>query len=112
MKKSRTKGTPAERISADEILPQYDFKRSAPNKFASRYAAGSAVVVLEPDVAAAFPSSGEANEALRALAGLYGPANATIGPAISEYWLACASCVRKVKRWSSWCQPSTGWAAS
>jgi hypothetical protein len=38
--------------------------------FASRYAAGSAVVVLEPDVAAAFPSSGEANEAWRALAGI------------------------------------------
>jgi len=36
----------------------------------SRYAAGSGVVVLEPDVAAAFPSSGEANEALRALAGI------------------------------------------
>ena len=70
MKKSRTKGTPAERVATDEILPQYDFKRSAPNKFASRYAAGSAVVVLEPDVAAAFPSSGEANEALRALAGI------------------------------------------
>jgi hypothetical protein len=27
-------------------------------------------VVLEPDVAAAFPSSAEANEALRALAGI------------------------------------------
>jgi hypothetical protein len=55
---------------ADEILPEYDFRRSAPNKYASRYLAGSTVVVLEPDVAAAFPSSGEANEALRALAGI------------------------------------------
>lgn len=35
---------------------------------ATRYAAGSIVVVLEPDVAAVFPSAGEANEALRALA--------------------------------------------
>ena len=70
MKKSLSKGVPAERVDADEILPEYDFKRSLPNKFASRYAAGSAVVVLEPDVAAAFPSSGEANEALRALAGI------------------------------------------
>ena len=35
-----------------------------------RYAAGSLVVVLEPDVAAAFPSAGQANEALRALAGI------------------------------------------
>ncbi len=54
----------------DEILPEYDFSRSRPNKYASRYAAGSIVVVLEPDVAAAFPSAGEANEALRALAGI------------------------------------------
>ena len=70
MKKSPSKGVPAERVDPDEILPEYDFKRSSPNKFASRYVAGSAVVVLEPDVAAAFPSSGEANEALRALAGI------------------------------------------
>jgi hypothetical protein len=58
------------RVDADEILPEYDFSRARPNRFASRYAAGSMVVVLEPDVAAAFPSAGEANEALRALAGL------------------------------------------
>ena len=70
MKKSLSKGVPADRVDADEILPEYDFKRGAPNKFASRYAAGSAVVVLEPDVAAAFPSSGEENEALRAQAGI------------------------------------------
>ena len=70
MKKSLGKGVLADRVDADEILPEYDFKRGSPNKFASRYAAGSAVVVLEPDVAAAFPSSEEANEALRALAGI------------------------------------------
>jgi hypothetical protein len=63
MKKSPSKGVPVNRVDADEILPEYGFKRGSPNKFASRYAAGSAVVVLEPDVAAAFPSSGEANEA-------------------------------------------------
>jgi hypothetical protein len=40
------------------------------NVSASRYAGGSAVVALEPDVAAAFPSPGEADEALRALAGI------------------------------------------
>jgi hypothetical protein len=37
---------------ADEILPEYDFSGAAPNKYASRYAAGSAVVVLEPDLSA------------------------------------------------------------
>ena len=70
MKKSVSKGVVADRVAADEILPEYDFKRSSSNKFASRYAAGSTVIVLEPDVAAAFPSSGEVNEALRALAGI------------------------------------------
>jgi hypothetical protein len=70
MKGSPIKRKATSRPDADEILPEYDFSRGAPNKYASRYAAGSAVVVLEPDVAVAFPSSGEANEALRALAGI------------------------------------------
>ena len=72
---SARRATPRERkatgrADAGEILPEYDFSRASPNKYASRYAAGSAVVVLEPDVAAAFRSSKEANEALRALAGI------------------------------------------
>ena len=67
MKKSPTKDKATNRTDADEILPEYDFSRATRNKYASRYAAGSAVVVLDPDVAAAFPTSGEANEALRAL---------------------------------------------
>ncbi len=44
---------------ADEILPEYDFSRASRNKYASRYAAGSVVVVLDRDVAGAFPTSGE-----------------------------------------------------
>src|ERR1017187_6595448 len=64
------KGGAADGAGADEIPPEYDFSRATRNHYASRYAAGSAVVVLEPDVAAAFPTSGEANEALRALAGI------------------------------------------
>ena len=54
----------------DEILPQYDFTNAEPNKYAARYAAGSSVVVLDPDVAKAFPSASEVNAALRALAGI------------------------------------------
>jgi len=69
-KKTRAKRNAAGQTGIDEILPEYDFSRASRNKYASRYAAGSTVVVLEPDVAAAFPSSGEANEALRALAGI------------------------------------------
>jgi hypothetical protein len=70
MKKSLNKAEVVNPVDADEILPEYDFSRTSPNKYASRYTKGSAVVVLEPDVAAAFPSPGEANEALRALAGI------------------------------------------
>ena len=70
MNKAKRKVSESGRADVDEILPQYDFSRARPNKYASRYAAGSIVVVLEPDVAAAFPSAGKANEALRALAGI------------------------------------------
>lgn len=70
MKKALSKVAPADRADADEILSEYDFKHGSPNRFASRYATGSSVIVLEPDVAAAFPSAAEANDALRALAGI------------------------------------------
>jgi hypothetical protein len=70
MKRTRNTGQAADPTGIDEILPEYDFSRVSRNKYAVRYAAGSPVVVLEPDVAAAFPSSEEANEALRALAGI------------------------------------------
>jgi hypothetical protein len=70
MKKHASKRQAAKPVDADEILPEYDFSGASPNKYASKYAAGSAVIVLEPDVAAAFPTAGEANEALRALAAL------------------------------------------
>lgn len=70
MKKEHRKGRKTNRVGVDEILPEYDFTRARRNKYASRYATGSVVVVLEPDVAAAFPGSREANDALRALAGI------------------------------------------
>lgn len=70
MKREQNKSREAGRVDPDEILPEYDFSRSRPNKYASRYAVGSIVIVLEPDVAAVFPSAGAANEALRALAGI------------------------------------------
>lgn len=70
MKKGRGKRSGVDRVAADEILPEYDFSRARPNKYASRYSKGSVVVSLDPDVAAVFPSAGQANEALRALAGI------------------------------------------
>lgn len=50
------------------MLPEYDFSRARPNKYASRYAKGALVVTLDPDVAAVFRGADEVNEALRALA--------------------------------------------
>jgi hypothetical protein len=63
-------GRGRETVGPGEILPEYDFSRSRRNEYAARYASGRIVVVLEPDVAAAFPSSDKANKALRALAGI------------------------------------------
>ena len=70
MKKATGKRRPLSRTAEDEILPEYDFSRARPNKYASRYAKGGLVVTLDPDVAAAFPGARKANDALRALAGL------------------------------------------
>ena len=70
MKKGKAKKPARDRVPVDEILPEYDFSGARPNRYASRYGKGSIVVTLDPDVAAAFPSAGQANEALRALAGI------------------------------------------
>ncbi len=70
MKKQHSKTQRTDRVEKDEILPEYDFSRGRRNRYASRYAAGSVVVVLDPDVAAAFPNSRVAKAALRALAAI------------------------------------------
>ena len=68
MKKAKPKKMRSRRVGVDDILPEYDFSRSRPNKYASRYAKGALVVTLDPDVAAIFPGAREANDALRTLA--------------------------------------------
>ena len=52
----------------DELRPEYDetmLKNGVRGKYAKQYAAGTNIVRLEPDVAAAFPSEQAVNEALR-----------------------------------------------
>jgi hypothetical protein len=56
---------PRERRS--EMLPEYDFSKGVRGKYAKRYAEGSNVVVLSPDVARVFRTSESVNEALRTL---------------------------------------------
>lgn len=48
-----------------EMLAEYDFSKGVRGKYAKRYAAGSNIVVLSPDVAKVFPDSESVNEALR-----------------------------------------------
>ena len=47
---------------------EYDFSKGVRGKYADRYAKGSNVVVLDPDVAEVFPDSESVNKALRAIA--------------------------------------------
>jgi hypothetical protein len=50
-----------------DMLDEYDFSKGVRGKYAQRYAEGTNVVVLAPDVAAVFPNAESVNEALRAL---------------------------------------------
>lgn len=56
-----------EHNSEEVMLDEYDFSGGVRGKYARRYAEGSNVVVLSPDVAEAFPDSRAVNEALRSL---------------------------------------------
>jgi hypothetical protein len=53
----------------DELRPEYDMKSllkgGARGKYAARYNAGTNLVLLEPDVAKAFPNDKAVNEALK-----------------------------------------------
>ncbi len=53
-----------------DIGPEYGFSAGVRGKYSKRYAEGSNVVVLDPDVVDLFPDSASVNRALRALAGI------------------------------------------
>ena len=50
-----------------DMLDEYDFSKGVRGKYAKRYAEGTNVVVLSPDVAEVFHDSESVNEALRVL---------------------------------------------
>jgi hypothetical protein len=53
-----------------DMLPEYDFaklKGGVRGKYAARYRAGTNLVLLDPEVHKAFPTSAAVNEALRAV---------------------------------------------
>jgi hypothetical protein len=68
MKKSRSKVS-----EPDAMRDEYDFRGGVRGKYARRYAQGTNVVVLDPDVAAVFPDAASVNRALRQVAGLPQP---------------------------------------
>jgi hypothetical protein len=49
------------------IRSEYDFSGGVRGKYAKRFAQGTNVVLLEPDVASAFPTARAVNAALRKL---------------------------------------------
>ena len=49
------------------LLTEYDFSKGIRGKYAKRYAEGTNVVVLDPDVAAYFPDHQDVNASLRSL---------------------------------------------
>ena len=53
---------------SSDMLAEYDFSRGTRGKYARRYSKGSNVVMLEPDVAKAFPNAEAVNRSLRGLA--------------------------------------------
>ena len=50
-------------------LPEYDFSRGVRGEYAYRFAEGTNLVKLEPDVAKVFRDSASVNRALRRLVG-------------------------------------------
>ncbi len=51
----------------DDMREEYDFSNAVRGKYVKRFPADTVMVVLDPDVAAAFPDSQSVNEALRVL---------------------------------------------
>ncbi|MBD1869827.1 hypothetical protein H6F95_21485 [Cyanobacteria bacterium FACHB-471] len=52
----------------DELRPEYDFTQmKGGGKYVERYRSGTNLVLLDPDVAQAFPNDVAVNEALRLL---------------------------------------------
>ncbi len=68
--KKATKSTRAKKVSPrndeDEMRAEYDFSGGVRGKYAKRYAEGTNLILLDPDLAAEFPDSRSVSRALRA----------------------------------------------
>lgn len=54
-----------DRSNETDMRDEYDFSNGERGKYAERFSRGSNVVVLDPDVAAEFPTHESVNNALR-----------------------------------------------
>jgi len=70
MKKAETKTRARRDPNRDTMRSEYDFSQAVRGVTAARYAQGTNVVVLDPDVVRIFPTAAAVNEALRALGGI------------------------------------------
>ena len=61
---------PEKRDAVHELRAEYDFSEGQRGEYAARFKEDAKVVVMEPDVAAVFPTSEAVNAALRKVAGL------------------------------------------
>lgn len=61
--------TKSRSAAADKLRPEYDLgallKHGVQGKYAARFRKGTYLVLLDPEVAEAFPSASDVNEALR-----------------------------------------------
>ncbi|MEO7724212.1 MAG: hypothetical protein ABIU29_05920 [Chthoniobacterales bacterium] len=93
----------------DADMPaEYDFSHGVRGQYAHRYAQGSNVVVLEPDVARAFPNAEAVNSSLRALAQIISQAKACASevgirgaaPEVIEELIGQKRCSQNRSSWS------------
>jgi hypothetical protein len=58
---------PKRNAPEDGMRSEYDFSGAVRGKYLDRYRSSSNIVVLDPDVSAAFPNAASVNDALRML---------------------------------------------
>lgn len=65
----KTSSSKIKNTTFEDLLPEYhfDYRKSRPNRFASKIGKESRIVVLDPDVSQVFDTSESVNKVLRAL---------------------------------------------
>ena len=61
------KKAPSKRVSSSSMRAEYDFSNGIRGKYVDSYRAGTNLVLLDPEIAKAFPDSKSVNDALRGL---------------------------------------------